>query len=685
MVPRKKRPLEANSLKYEESTNHDQGSREKAIRSLSKPSRFVLPEKFHLGALLTVCLLVFFLNLGACHLWDEDEPRNAGCTTEMMQRGDWIVPTFNDQLRPQKPILIYWLMMFSYQVIGSNEWGARFWSAVFGAGTVLLTYRIGKRMFCPSIGFWASLVLSTNIMFTVASRAATPDALLIFFSTLTIYLFVHQIFQPFDPDRLTTFDWNRKRFFPAFKGATPIFIAMSFGVLAKGPIAVLLPCMVLGLFQLIIKSKIANSKPAPSLNTSSNSVENPQSGNFDVYSPPEHHPKLPEKKLGTILGVIHPGRFLTTLWEMNPLAIIAFVLLIAGPWYFLVGWYTDWEFLRIFFLRENIERATTEMENHSGGFWFHPAAIQVVFFPWSLITVPVLLAFWKILKQPERFSIWYPGIILVSVWIGLQIGVFSIVQTKLPSYVTPCYPAISLLWGIYLHRVSRGEKFHPFWLLPGVFGLMAAVGICLIVGIGYFLKTPPTMPFDGFVIGLPLVIGAIAGFWLGLKKEGRWFPTVLGGGSLAFTLTLFAFGTVLVDRYRHTEDLFSRLEPVNNSKSALASYRSFCSTWVFYAKRPIFEIDTSLVQSKTPINRSTDSQEKKVFQREKYWQPKVKPSINQFLMKFPDGQILVASNDWPELKSRLPSHYSILGKVPFYREELFQGKDRELFLIGPKK
>ena len=582
-----------------------------------------------------------------------------------MERGDWVVPTFNSELRPQKPILIYWLMMFAYQVIGPNEWGARFFSAVFGTGTVLLTYQIGKRMFCPSVGFWAGLVLATNIMFTVASRAATPDAILIFFSTLTIFLYVQLFFQPFHPDRLRTIEESTDSLFPTLKKSLPIFIAMAFGTLAKGPVAVVLPCMIIGLFQLILKSRT----------------------NFETTEIQDGGVRTP-KGIGDWfsigIGVLHPGRFLTTLWQMHPLAIVAVVLLIAGPWYFLVGLQTDWQFLKIFFLRENFQRAASAMESHSGGIWYHPVMIQVFFFPWSLLTIPVGLAFWKILREPERYGIWYPGITLALVWIGLQIGVFSIVKTKLPSYVTPCYPALALLWGIYLHRITRGEKFHPLWLLGGVYLLKAAVGVTILYGIGYLLVTPPTTPLEGWLIGIPLLLSAIVGFWLGLKKGGRWFSAVMGVGSFSFIVVLFGFGTVLIDGYRQTEKLWEHLPDRSNEQAALASFNgSFASTWVYYARRPIYEIHITDANKELDLVTAPEKV-KGLFDDRKFWERRIRPSIKQFLTRFPEGQILVASHDWETLRKYLPEHYKVIDRCPYFLKEKYQKKPKELYLVGPQ-
>ena len=92
----------------------------------------------HLCWLILLASVVFLTQLGEAKLWDRDEPRNARCAWEMLDRQDWVVPTFNDELRTHKPILLYWLTMSSYIVFGVNEFGARFASAFLAIGTVLL-------------------------------------------------------------------------------------------------------------------------------------------------------------------------------------------------------------------------------------------------------------------------------------------------------------------------------------------------------------------------------------------------------------------------------------------------------------------------------------------------------------------------------------------------------------------
>ena len=150
----------------------------------------------HITLLLATCALTLFLNLGATRLWDRDEPRNAGCTREMLARGDWVVPVFNDELRTHKPVLLYWLMMGAYGAFGQNEWGARFWSAALGAGTVLMTYAIGRRLFNAGAAFWAGVVLASSLQFAMMGRAATPEMLFAFCVTAALLAYVYGAFAP---------------------------------------------------------------------------------------------------------------------------------------------------------------------------------------------------------------------------------------------------------------------------------------------------------------------------------------------------------------------------------------------------------------------------------------------------------------------------------------------------------
>ena len=81
------------------------------------------------GVVFFACFaaLVMFqgLGTGTLPLIDRDEPRFAEASREMIERGDWIVPYFNDAPRLHKPPLFYWAQILSYQLLGEDELGAR--------------------------------------------------------------------------------------------------------------------------------------------------------------------------------------------------------------------------------------------------------------------------------------------------------------------------------------------------------------------------------------------------------------------------------------------------------------------------------------------------------------------------------------------------------------------------------
>lgn len=112
-------------------------------------------------------------------LWDRDEPRFSEATVEMVRSGDYVVPTFNGELRPDKPILIYWLMSLPVRIFGPSELACRFMAPVGAAVACFLTWRLGRRMLGHGAGLGAMAVLATTPLLLVTGTAATTDAVLL--------------------------------------------------------------------------------------------------------------------------------------------------------------------------------------------------------------------------------------------------------------------------------------------------------------------------------------------------------------------------------------------------------------------------------------------------------------------------------------------------------------------------
>jgi hypothetical protein len=91
------------------------------------------------------CILFHMVGTWSIPLIDRDEPRFAEASREMIERGEYIVPHFNNQLRLDKPPLAYWAQVASYRIFGESDFAARFPSAVAAALVALAILAWGTR------------------------------------------------------------------------------------------------------------------------------------------------------------------------------------------------------------------------------------------------------------------------------------------------------------------------------------------------------------------------------------------------------------------------------------------------------------------------------------------------------------------------------------------------------------
>lgn len=172
---------------------------------------------------LAFAAVMLFTQLGAADIYILDEAKNAQCAREMWHNGEWIVPTFNAELRTDKPVLHYWFMIASYKLFGFGYWQARFFSAVFGLGTLLVVFFAGKRLWNPRIALGAVLALVLSPHFLFEFRLSVPDPYLIFFSTCGFFaglLYIEDL---------------------SWKWALLTGLSLGLATLAKGPVALALP------------------------------------------------------------------------------------------------------------------------------------------------------------------------------------------------------------------------------------------------------------------------------------------------------------------------------------------------------------------------------------------------------------------------------------------------------------
>lgn len=171
--------------------------------------------------LIVLCGFVFYgANISGTSIYVLDEAKNAGCAMEMTQRGDWIVPTFNNELRTDKPPLHYYFMRMAYGLFGVNSFSARIFSVVMGVVLLVVIYLFVSSLSSSAAGVWSVLTMVVSIQLSVQFHLAVPDPYLIFFLSSGLFSFYY-----------------------GYKSNQQIFLFLSYAsiglaTLAKGPVAI---------------------------------------------------------------------------------------------------------------------------------------------------------------------------------------------------------------------------------------------------------------------------------------------------------------------------------------------------------------------------------------------------------------------------------------------------------------
>ncbi len=413
---------------------------------------------------LLVSGLLCFINLGGHPIYILDESKNAEAAREMFVNGNWIVPTFNGELRIDKPVLHYWFMMFSYEIFGVNAFSARFFSAVFGVLTLMATYHFTRKFLSRKMALITVFLLCSSIFFMQEFHLAVPDPYLIFFISFGLYNFYD-------------FYKNKKRLSLLF-----FYVSLGLGILAKGPVAIALPGLIILSF-LIFKKDF---------------------------------------KWKTISG-FHP--FLGGI----------LVLLISVPWFYLVHQATDGVFTDGFFLDHNFNRFSGEMEGHGGLPLVTWAFVLLGLLPFSFFIVQGFIHSWK-KRKTDDFVLF--AFIVSAVFILF----FSVSATKLPNYPMPSYPFIAVLIAVYLNKVLtnsislKGFKI-SLWVLSVISILMPVGGY---IALAYAEPQLYSLRYLSlFLLVLPIGL-SIAWIYFFKMKIMECILSV-GVSAMLLTLALFVF------------------------------------------------------------------------------------------------------------------------------------------------
>ncbi len=468
--------------------------------------------------LLCVCLTLFFFRLGARPLWDVDEGMHAVTSKEMVLTGDWITTTFNGENFYDKPILYNWFAAIAFLVFGFTEFAARLPAAILGFGCVVLTYLLGRKMFGPTTGFLGGMILTTSGMFLALSRSVVHDISLVFFVTLALFFYYLGY----------TSDTRRKTYFLLF------YASMGFAVLAKGPVGVLLPGLIIGVL-LLLKSRLSFLK---------------------------------EMEMG---------------W-----GVLVF-LIVAAPWYVLIS-LNNSDYAGYFFIENNILRFLSPKALHTRPFWFYLPVLLGGFSPWSFfLPLAFLHAFrggWKTMSE---------GTLFLILWFSVIFLFFSAASSKGSAYLLPLFPAGSLLVGNLWRELI---KVPTPWLRKGFIYSFLPLVLTFVGGLVYPLVDPPIIVEERYGVDLKkinlfgsiLVVIIAFSFVALLKKHYRVCFGVTSGWVVLGGLVFILLVTPLINPYRSTIRLAQKFDAMAAPGEKMVFFRRIRDSALFYSDRKAIRI-----------------------------------------------------------------------------------------------
>ncbi len=258
------------------------------------------------------------------------------------------------------------------------------------------------------------------------------------------------------------------------------------------------------------------------------------------------------------------AQFFSSIKSMQVPGGLFILLLLNAPWYIAAELESGGRFLTSFFYTQNFGRMMGTV-NHQGPFYFYIPVFLGGFFPWSLFSVAAPGFFINSFKRRFNARNSFTRFANLNlVFFVIVIALFSIIKTKLPTYILPALPAFSILVAMQIYLLARTKKLQVLYLPVGILllGLIAGVFVQGLLK-GYVRE----IFSQNLWIFAPLfILILLSGFALSRKRQ-----YIFAGALLAMSLLSCA---LLVPRglqifYRERQMEFNRL--VLAAKNANAS------------------------------------------------------------------------------------------------------------------
>jgi 4-amino-4-deoxy-L-arabinose transferase-like glycosyltransferase len=461
--------------------------------------------------------LVFFGGLGRGAITDSDEAFYAEAAREMVESGDWLTPHFNYEPRFQKPALYYWLTAATYQVTGPTAFAARFWSALAGLGLVIVTIACGRRWYDDETGLLAGAIVATSFGHFALARMALPDLPLAFLVTLTTWAALMAIVER---------DRDARVWLLLAAGAAAL------GFLMKGPLAVVLPGLV-------------------------------------------------------VLPVLLVERRVSAVRPRDIVLAAALFLLIAAPWYVAMWIHHGNEYVQGFFVGDNYERFATDRFNDPRPWWFYLPVTAGGLLPWTPLMLVWVTPVLQFLARQRDLGVVETRLL---VWVMLPLAFFTLSVGKQPRYILPILLPLALLLAASIVERTRDWRSYGGTRMQaprsGVIMLGSALGgaVLILLGALVYRARPLFLDVsDGSNLAAVVVsgLGGMAVVLVSMTRAWRTAPAVLAVAA-ALTFGVLPHAVMPAPADATVRQLARSVREARAPDEAIGTYRVFVRNLVFH-------------------------------------------------------------------------------------------------------
>ncbi len=279
----------------------------------------------------------------------------------------------------------------------------------------------------------------------------------------------------------------------------------------------------------------------------------------------------------------------------NPYLWLGTVLGLAPVlgWYLAQGAQYGGQFWRIHFLNQSFDRVWSAVDGNTAPPWMYLKEIIEYNWPWAIFLPGGLWLSWQ-----QRQTAWGK---LILVGTAGFLGIISLMTTKLPWYVLPVYPFLSLAVGAQLAIAqdvltrARTRTYPIAW--SGLLLLLAIVGLVGGTAIAW-LETRPLL----FVLGIALFLTMGAAAYLSYKGDRQFIWVLLGGSYLC--LGIFVCSNVWLWELNEAfavkpvAELVKTHTPVNTTVYTSFTYNR--PSLDFYSQRPVLPVKPAELQPLSP-------------------------------------------------------------------------------------